>query len=156
MSRAVIVGLLGLSFALGASAQDVPADNSAILKFQGKVSANRGDGFVPALKKMSLKPGDRLMVQAKSKAWVKFDDDCEYEIEENRIVTIPERSTCAGGVPLVQNLAPTGSGAIGAAGAAAGGNGGWAWAIVAAIDIWWLNEDDGEFVSPPGRPRNGN
>jgi len=73
------------------------------------------------------------------------------EVTENNLKTVPGRSTCAGGVVAVQPLEPAGGTAIGGATGATGtGNGGVLAmvATVAAIDLWWLNEDDQDIVSP--------
>jgi hypothetical protein len=128
-----------------------PEPVATLEKMHGHVLVNQGDEFVPATKGMALRPGDRIMVQKGGEAELEFKDECENEIEENKIYTVPDRSTCAGATPVVQELAPTGGNAIGAAAGATGtGNGGVLAmvAIVAAIDIWWLNEDDHDVVSP--------
>jgi hypothetical protein len=150
MSRAIATALLGLAFAASAAAADAPAPNATVNDVDGKVSVNQGDGFNPAADGMRLKPGDRVMVQDDSSADLKFDDECEFEVKENKIVTVPDRSPCAGGVPLVQELNPAGGSAIGTTGATGTGNGGvWIMAgIVAAIDLWWLNENGDDTVSP--------
>ena len=152
MSKAIVIGMLAFGMALSAAAQDGPSPNATLKEIEGKgnVQVNQGDEFVPAAVGMRLKPGDRVMVQDDSSAEIKFDDECEYEIHENRIVTVPDKSNCAGGKPLVQELNPEGANAIGATGATGTGNGGVAWmvGIVAAIDLWWLNEDDNDTVSP--------
>jgi hypothetical protein len=128
-----------------------PEPVATLSEIHGRVMVNQGDEFVPATKNMALRPGDRIMVPDDGEATLTFKDDCRSEVDENKIYTVPDRSTCAGGVPVVQELAPTGGNAIGAAAGATGtGNGGVAVmaAIVAAIDIWWLNEDDDDVVSP--------
>jgi hypothetical protein len=148
MSKLFATAVLGLGMALNAAAAEAPEPNSTITELKGSVSVNQGEEFRPAVKGMRLKPGDRVMAQDDSEADIKFDDECKMDVDENKIVTIPDRSTCAGGVPVVQELNPAGGSAIGAA--ASSGNGGvWAMvAIVAAIDIWWINEDDNDTVSP--------
>jgi hypothetical protein len=145
----LIAFALGSSLAFSALAADAPAPNATFLEGKGRVLVNQGEEFKPAVKGMRLKPGDRIMVQDDGEAKIKFDDDCEYEVEENKISTMPDRSPCAGGSPVVQEMNPAGGNAIGG-GATGSGNGGvWTMAaIVAAIDIWWLNEDDHDIVSP--------
>jgi len=137
---------------LSASAYaQAPEPVATLTEMRGRVMVNQGDEFVPATKNMALRPGDRIMVPEKGEATLSFKDECSSEVGENKIYTVPDRSTCAGGTPVVQELAPTGGNAIGAAAGATGtGNGGVAAmvAIVAAIDIWWLNEDDHDVVSP--------
>jgi len=137
---------------LSASAfAQAPDPVATLADFHGHVLVNQGDEFVPATKGMALRPGDRIMVQKDSEAELKFKDECPSEVGENKIYTVPDRSNCAGGAPVVQELAPTGGNAIGAtAGATGASNGGVVAmvAIVAAIDIWWLNEEDSDVVSP--------
>jgi hypothetical protein len=143
---AIAAAVFGLAFSASAFADPV----ATLTGFTGRVSVNQGEEFRPATQGMRLNPGDRVMVQDNSSAQLKFDDECPYPIGENKIVTVPEKSNCAGGAPLVQELAPTGGSAIGAAGATATGNGGvwWMVGIVTAIDLWWLNEGDDDVVSP--------
>jgi hypothetical protein len=139
-----------LLFSASALAQ-APEPVATLSEIKGRVLVNQGDEFVPATKNMALRPGDRIMVPDNGEAEITFKDECQSDVNENKIFTVPDRSTCAGGTPVVQELAPTGGNAIGAAGGATGtGNGGVAAmvAIVAAIDIWWLNEDDHDVVSP--------
>ena len=144
--------LLAFALAAGFSISAFAAEpNATLVDVQGKgrVLVNQGEEFKPATEGMRLKPGDRVMVQDDSQAKIKFDDDCNYEVDENKIATIPDRSPCAGGQAVVQELDPAGGNAIGG-GTTGTGNGGVAImaAIVAAIDIWWLNEDDHDVVSP--------
>lgn len=150
MARLIVTAALAFGCAMSASAQDAPAPIATLTEIERPVLVNQGDEFRSAVDEMRLKPGDRIMVQDNGEAEIVFDDECKLEIEENRIVTIPDRSTCAGGVPVVQQLNPAGNTAIGATGATGTGNGGvWAMvAIVAAIDLWWLNEDDHDTASP--------
>lgn len=153
MIKFLATAAFGLTFGLGASAASAAESSATLTGIEGKggVSVNQGEGFAPAVEGMRLSPGDRVMVQNDSTAELQFDDECATAIEENKIFTIPDRSTCAGGVPVVQNLVPTGSQAIGAAGAGVGpGNvaGGLIVAGWAAVGLWWLGEDDDDTVSP--------
>ena len=144
MNKLVLV-LLGSSIAFNATA----AATIASIQGKGNVLVNQGEEFRPASNGMQLKPGDRVMVQEGSEARLKFDDDCAYSVGENKIITIPERSPCAGGTVVAQELNPAGGNAIGG-GSTGTGNGGVAImaAVVTAIDLWWLNEDDSDIVSP--------
>lgn len=145
MSKLLATAILGLGVAFNAAAQ-TPNPNATLTEFEGQVSVNQGKEFVPAEAGMRLKPGDRIMVKEGGEVTLTFDDECRLEIEENKLVTIPDRSTCAGATLVEQGLQPQGGEAIGSTGR---GNGGvWAMVgIVAAIDLWWLSEDE-EFVSP--------
>ena len=149
MTRFISAAVAALLFSATAFAQTEPV--ATLTDFHGHVLVNQGDEFVPATKGMKLKPGDRIMVQDDADAKLVFGDECADSIKENKIYTVPEKSSCAGGTPIVQELQPTGGSAIGGTGGATGtGNGGVLAmvAIVAAIDIWWLNEDDHDVVSP--------
>ena len=139
------LALLGTSIAFTAAASATVAS----IEGKGAVMVNQGDGFRPATKGMRLNPGDRVMVQDDSEAKLQFDDECSYEVDENKIITIPDKSPCAGGNVVAQELNPSGEGAVGG-GTTGTGNGGVAVmaGIVAAVDIWWLNEDDHDVVSP--------
>jgi hypothetical protein len=149
MTRFFYAATVAMLFSASAFAQ--PAPVAKLTDFHGRVLVKQGLEFVTSVKHISNKQGDRIMVQDDAEAKLVFSDECTDEVEENRIYTVPDRSTCAGATPLVQQLNPTGGNAIGAAGGATGtGNGGVAAmvAIVAAIDIWWLNEGDDDVVSP--------
>jgi hypothetical protein len=158
MSKAKITALvLGMALVGAAAAADVPATNATLKSVEGdgKVLVNSGEEFVPAAEGMRLKPGDRVMIQNDSSADIQFDDACAYEVPENRIVTIPGSSPCAGGVPGVQQLNPTGSGAVGSTAASDGRAGDILLAMAAETAIYFLvtnndddDEDDDDTVSP--------
>ena len=141
---AVAIATLGLAFAASAYAAPV----ATLTEIKGNVLVNQGEEFRPATKGMRLNPGDRIMVQDDSAARLKFDDECPYPIGENKIVTVPEKSNCAGGEPLVQELEPTGGAAPGGATGTSNRGVGIMVGVVTAIDLWWLNEDDSDIVSP--------
>ena len=158
MSKYIFTAVLGLTLAGAAVAQDAPPTIAVVeeIEGKGKVLVNKGEEFVPAAEGTRLKAGDRVMVQDDSHADIQFDDACEYEIPENRIVTIPDRSPCAGGVPLVQQLNPTGAGAVGSV-ASDGRAGDILLAMAAETAIYFLitdddddddEEDDDDTVSP--------
>lgn len=149
MSRVILTAAFGLSLAFGAAAAEAPATNVTLNGIDGQVSVNQGDGFAPAVNGMRLKPGDRVMVQNDSDAELTFDDQCKRDVDENKIATIPEKSPCNGGTLAEQGLNPGDEGAIGEA-AATGSYGREvaASAIVTALALWWVNEDDDDTVSP--------
>jgi hypothetical protein len=148
MSKFIFTAVLGMGISLSAVAQDGPAPIATLAEIEGKgnILVNFGDEFVPAKEGMRLKPGDRVMAQDDSSAEIKYDDECEYEVEENRIVTVPDRSNCAGGVPLVQELNPAGTGVVGAASGES--HAGFWLGLVAAVDAWLFFESDDDTVSP--------
>ena len=162
MSKSILAVALGLGLSLGAASvlAQAPAPNATLKEIEGKgkILVNQGEEFVPAVEGMRLKPGDRIMAQDDSEAEVQFDDECTYEVKEQRIVTIPNNSPCAGGVPLVQSLNPAGTGAVGATAAVGTGNPG-PFLLAAGIEtaIYFLiaddddddqGEDDDDTVSP--------
>lgn len=148
MIKLISVAVFGLGFAVNVAAADLPEPNATLTKIEGKqnVMVNTGAEFAPASVGMRLKPGDRVMVGDDSEADVKFDDECPYEMDENKIYTVPDRSTCAGGAFAQQSLNPEGGEAIGS-GTGNGGVGIMA-AIVLGIDAWAIAEGDDETTSP--------
>ncbi len=150
MTKFALAAAMALFVAAPVLAQDPPAPVAKLTEIEGRVLVNTGDEFRPAVSGQSLKPGDRIMAQNNGEATIDFDDGCEEETEvkENTIVTVPDRSTCAGGVPLVQQLNPAGAGAVGAAGADVSASH-FILGSVAAIGIYlYFLEDDTETVSP--------
>ena len=122
-----------------------PAPNSTMDQLAGQVSVNGGKEFAPAKPEMRLKPGDRIMTQAKSSATIIFDDKCRLNVGANKLVTVPEESICACGLLVEQGLTP---------GAVAASSTGIGWVVggVVVIDICALNNclenDDQDTVSP--------
>lgn len=155
MRKLGFVTLLGLSLSLPAFAEDETGAFAKLERVSGHVLVNQGEGFVPATKGMVLKPGDRIMVQGDSQAKVEFSDECEVEIDENKMATIPSKSTCAGGSLAEQELNPGEGNAIGAGGEGGGWPGNVAGTLIVAgwagVGLWWLNQDDengNDTVSP--------
>ena len=147
MKFQLIAGAMGLGLALSASAADAPKSNSALTEAKGKVLVNTGKAFSPASKDMRLKKGDRVMVQGRSEATITFDDGCKLDIEENKLVTVPEQSSCAGALVMQQGINPAGGSAIG--GGAAASNGALPIAAVLAFDGYmFFHEDESNTVSP--------
>jgi hypothetical protein len=143
--RVFATAVLGFGLAFSASAAKAPDPNSTLTEFKGKVSVNAGKEFVAAQLKMRLKPGDRVMVEDKSGATIVFDDECRLEIEANKLVTVPDDSTCKGAVLVQQGLNPGGGAAIGAGGS----NGALPIILVSIFDIcMYFCEDDHDTVSP--------
>ena len=137
--------LFSFGLAFSAAAAENPQPSSTLTKMEGKVSVNTGKEFVPGLLDMRLKEGDRVMTGNDSGATIVFDDKCRLEIEENKLVTLPDSSTCAGGVLVQQGIEPGGATAIGATGGRS------AWPIVAAVVIGGallFNEDERDTCSP--------
>ena len=150
MIRSIAVAMTLALVAAPVFAQDAPAPFVTADDVEGVVQVNRGNGFVPLREGEVLKPGDRVMAMNDGGADLKFSDGCELEVDEETIVTVPEKSTCAGGVAIVQNIAPGGTGAVG--GSAAGGvdwRGFWTVAGVVIIgDAILFAEEDNDTASP--------
>jgi hypothetical protein len=146
MAKIVEATLFGLVLALGSASALADDFTATLTETEGKVLVNQGEEFVPATEGMRLKPGDRIMAQNNGEAEIKFDDECKSEVDENTIVTIPEKSPCAGGVLLVQELNPAGGAAIGAAGDSH--NAGFWLGLVGAVSAWLYFESDDDIVSP--------
>ncbi|MFT3807402.1 hypothetical protein [Arenimonas sp.] len=137
-----MTALLGLGLAFSALAQNPPPQPIATIdKITGKVMVNEGKAFAPGRLQQRLKPGDRVMVMDKSKTTIVFDDDCRLDIEANKLVVVPDRSTCAGGYLAEQGINPGGSGAIGSSGVS-GGKALLPLAIGAVVVAVVLDEDD--------------
>ena len=146
MKFKLIAGVLGLGLAFGATAAEAPKSNSALTEAKGKVLVNTGKAFAPAALDMRLKEGDRVMVQEDSEAIITFDDGCKLEVDENKLVTVPDRSSCAGAVVMQQGINPEGGAAIGGG---AGSNGALPIAAVLALDAYlFFHEDEHDTVSP--------
>ncbi|HEY6544274.1 MAG TPA: hypothetical protein VIZ64_05220 [Dokdonella sp.] len=131
----------------GVAAQDV----ASITASEGTVLVNQGEQFVAVQSGQSVKAGDRVMASDGASANVRYPDGCDLRIAPGTLVTVPAVSPCAGGVPIVQNAAPAGTGAVGA-GATAGGNvatAAWiAGGVLAGVAVYHLVEDDDDTSSP--------
>ena len=104
--KRMMTALLGMGIALSAMAQNPPPPQpiATIDKITGKVMVNEGKAFAPGRLQQRLKPGDRVMVMDKSRTTIVFDDDCRLDIEANKLVVVPDRSTCAGGYLAEQGI----------------------------------------------------
>ena len=140
----------GLLLATGASAQSV----AVIDQIEGAVTINQGEQFVAAIPGQAVNANDRVMASDGASAVVRFTDGCDLYIEQNTLVTIPSTSTCAGGVALLQSIAPSGGSVVGGAAVSTGGGStlgtiGWvAGGVLLAAGIYDLVEDDDDTASP--------
>jgi len=74
-----------------------------LVKLEGKVSVNSGDGFGPAKLGMVLKPGDQVLVGEKSTASLVYaNPGCVFEAAPASVVTVSEVGPCIPGQTLVQ------------------------------------------------------
>jgi len=101
-------GVLALAAAPGVWA------GATLTRVEGSVRVNQGAEFVEAFEQLALQPGDRIMTLESGRAVVTFDDGCELDAGPNTMITVPATSTCAGGVARAQNIAPSGTEAVGA------------------------------------------
>lgn len=142
-----------LAFVLAASASAAYADDNVatVVDLKGDVKVNQGTEFLESSIGQRLKEGDRILVMEGGDAWIRFDDGCRQEIKAGSLVTVSDKSTCAGAIWHSQQIAPSGSGAVGGdVGAYSTVNGvGWTWIGVAtACFIWCRTEDHDNTVSP--------
>lgn len=82
---------------------------------QGAVMVNSGTGYQPVSAITSLKPGDRVLVNAKSSGQLSFADGCSVKLAPG-IVTIGKKSPCMVKAQPTGNFAGMSTGAIIAAG----------------------------------------
>jgi hypothetical protein len=122
---------------------------ATLTRVDGGVRVNQGTEFVEAYELLPLQTGDRIMTLQDGRIIVTFDDGCEIEAGPNTLITVPDTSTCAGGIAPTQNIAPGGTEAVGA-----GGSSNWRTALyialpvaIAAAVIIERNDDD-PTVSP--------
>ena len=150
MIRSLAVAMTLALVVAPAFAQDSPPPLVTATQVEGSVQVNTGNGFAPLREDQVLQPGDRVMAMGGGEATLTFSDGCKLEVEEETIVTVPEESTCTGGIATVQTIAPASTGAVG--GTAAGGvdwKGFWTIAGIVIIgDAILFAEDDGDTVSP--------
>lgn len=125
-----------LGFALCASAalaQDPPPPNSRLVIIKGSVLLNQGEQFADAAVDTLTKQGDRVMAMEGAHAILHFDDNleetdddhekhtCDLEVDSGTVITVPDKSPCAGGVVSVEKVAPSGTAVAGS---------GWRWMYV--------------------------
>jgi hypothetical protein len=148
----VLAGLAGLAFAFTAATAAANTDagtNATLSNVNGNVSVNQGKEFVPAQMGMHLNAGDRVMVPDNGSASIMFDDGCRFDLAEGKIVTVPAKSACGGAKVAQQGVAGQGGGGAAIGDGHRSNTGVWIMVgVVAAIDLWKLNEDDEEITSP--------
>jgi hypothetical protein len=74
---------------------------------QGIVSVNQGEEFVAAQSGQALMAGNRIMVGDNGSGTLTFNDGCVLTLDPGTIITVPEISTCAGGMVNVQKVGST-------------------------------------------------
>ena len=87
---------------LGISAVSFSVSAAELVKLEGKVSVNRGDGFGPATLGMVLKPGDQVLVGDESAASLVYaEPGCVFDVPEASVVTVSEVGPCVPGQTTV-------------------------------------------------------
>ena len=87
--------------AAGASAASAPA---SLGPTQGVVLVNQGKQFVTAQPGQLLVAGDRVLVMQGGQASLRFTDGCVLPLASGSMVTVPAKSTCAGGSAAVTRV----------------------------------------------------
>lgn len=83
---------------LGLFAVSQTATAAELVKLEGKVSVNRGDGFEPAKQGMVLKVGDQVLVGKESAASLVYaEPGCVFEVPEASVVTVSDVGPCIPG-----------------------------------------------------------
>jgi hypothetical protein len=83
---------------LGLFAVSQTATAAELVKLEGKVSVNRGDGFEPAKQGMVLKVGDQVLVGKESAASLVYaEPGCVLEVPEASVVTVSDVGPCIPG-----------------------------------------------------------
>lgn len=69
-----------------------------LVKLQGKVSVNRGDGFEPAKQGMRLKTGDQVLVGKDGVASLIYEKPgCIFEVPAASVITVKKAAPCTPG-----------------------------------------------------------
>ena len=125
MKRVSRFGVAMIAFAMTATTVHA----TTLENLSGTVRLNKGDGFKPMTGSERVRPGDSVMVDAKSKGTLLFSDGCSVPVPAGSIFAIPEVSPCSmtaqfGGSQVAPppGGAP-GGGGFGGAGGAGGGLG---------------------------------
>lgn len=102
ISRTAKTGLAAVALLAIFAVSDIAAA-AELVKLEGKVSVNLGDGFVPAKLGMVLKPGDQVLVGEKSTASLVYaNPGCVFEASPASVVTVSEVGPCIPGQTVVQ------------------------------------------------------
>lgn len=151
--RRWMLAAAAVAFSAGAVAQEPPPTQSALVEIEGTVYVNTGEKFELVPNGTRLRMGDQIMAMDASGALVKYDDGCDYRVKAGTVVTLSDRSPCAGAMLSVQPASP-GSVALGG-GAAPAGTAGLSGgeiativAVVALLPVIAEEINDGDPVSP--------
>ena len=97
---------LAFLFAGLLSATAVAAPSVATLgRTEGVVLVNQGKQFVSASAGQLLVAGDRVLVLQGGQANLRFSDGCVLPVASGSLLTVPAKSTCAGGIANITRVA---------------------------------------------------
>ena len=99
--KALAFLLAGLLSATAAAAPSV----ATLGRTEGVVLVNQGKQFVSAPAGQLLVAGDRVLVLQGGQASLRFSDGCVLPVASGSLLTVPAKSTCAGGVANVSRVA---------------------------------------------------
>jgi len=107
----------------------VAADPVGDLKrISGTTLVDKGEARITAREGSTVEPGDRVMA-VEGDVVVHFFDGCDFLLEEGKVLTVPETSTCAAGGAEITGIDGPGA-AIGSGAVAAGQVPGWVAPVV--------------------------
>jgi hypothetical protein len=87
---------------IGLFAVSQVATAAELVKLEGKVSVNSGDGFQPGKQGMVLKAGDQILVGKDSAASLVYaDPGCVFDVPEATVVTVSDVGPCIPGQTTV-------------------------------------------------------
>jgi hypothetical protein len=100
-------GLMAVGATLVLSVASAAEPVGAVARIQGSALINQGERYVPASEGMPVKEGDRMFATEGSSAVIRFNDGCQYTLDDTQILTIGATSTCtAGGVVATYPISP--------------------------------------------------
>jgi hypothetical protein len=112
----LIKTLLATSLLLssGAFAAEAAQATAILGNQQGTVLVNQGEEFITATEAQALNAGDRVLVMDGAAAEITFADGCVLPLAAGSMAIVPEASTCAGSVAVVEQIGPSYAQAVGA------------------------------------------
>jgi hypothetical protein len=90
-------GLLAAGATLVLSVASAAEPVGAVARIQGAALINQGERYVPAQEGIPVREGDRMIATQGSSAVIRFNDGCQYTLDDTQVLTIGAMSTCAAG-----------------------------------------------------------
>lgn len=150
MTRKMLAVAAALAFfALPAFAADTM--QASATSVNGPVQVNTGNQFQNLQEGQALKSGDRVMAMGTGTATIHFDDGCDLKVEPGTMVTVPDKSPCAGGMVTRQTVNPGNGAAVGSSGNYSGVDWRGFWTVAGVVivgDAILFSEDDNNTSSP--------